>query len=118
MAEAAEDAIDFLLSSKGMMHRDTICQTVAEQEFDLEYSHLRSLDCTEQENPHGPRLTPQKTYSVRDAARLALRVNGPTGENLLLRKQRADAELQRSDTKQRIAAEQKAAAAALMPTTL
>lgn len=55
---------------------------------------------------------------MRDVARLALQVNGPTGENLLLRKQRADAKLQRSDTKQRIAAEQKAAAAALTPTSL
>jgi hypothetical protein len=38
MAVAEDVLIDTLLDSKGMQHRDRICQTTAEQEFDLEVS--------------------------------------------------------------------------------
>jgi hypothetical protein len=72
----------------------------------------------EEENPHRPHLAPQKMYKVRDAARRALQVNGPTGENLQLRQQRRDDEQQRAETAQRIEAEQKAAAEALKPKNL
>jgi hypothetical protein len=57
-------------------------------------------------------------FKVRDVARLAIQVNGPTGENLELRNQCTTEEQQRSDMKQRIEEERKAAAAKLTPTTL
>lgn len=84
----------------------------------LQYSHLHDLECIEEENPHGPHLAPQKTFSVRDVARKAIQVNGSTGENLQLRQQRAADERDRADTKQRIEAERAEAAKHLTLTSL
>jgi hypothetical protein len=85
--------------------------------FLLQYRHLRDLEYVEEENPHGARLIPQKMFRVRDVARIALQVNGPTGQNPQLRAQRATEEQERSATKQRMEAERQEAAAGLTPKT-
>lgn len=75
MAEAAEDVIDFLLSSKGMMHRDTICQTVAEQEFDLEVSRKMqrmSAACAEAADQHALAHVGPHAHCARSAPLHAL----------------------------------------------
>jgi hypothetical protein len=54
-------------------------------------------------------------YDVRDVVRKAIQINGPSGQNPDLRKQREDLERSRADTAHRIEAEQAARAAAFTP---
>jgi hypothetical protein len=83
----------------------------------LQYWHLKSLEAEEVENPHGPHLAPQKMYSVWDVAEKAIAVNGPTGENKQLRKQRADEAKDHADKAARVAEDQAQKAKALAPNT-
>jgi hypothetical protein len=54
-------------------------------------------------------------YDVRDVARKAIQINGPSGENLALRRQREEKERSLADGAQRIEEEQAAQAAAFTP---
>lgn len=90
----------------------TPCHIQSTQHF-----HLNDLSCVDEENPHSPHFTPKKMYDVRDVARKAIQVNGPTGQNPTLRKERQEKERSLADTAQRIEAEQAAKAAAFTPSS-
>lgn len=69
------------------------------------------------ENPHGPHLAPQKMHSIWDVAAKAIEINGPTGQNEQLRRQRTEEELDHVDKAAKVAEDQARKAEALTPST-
>lgn len=82
-----------------------------------QHYHLHGLAVEESENPHGHNIKPQQQYNIRDVAKKALEINGPSGENLTLRKARTDTEQAAADVRAQIAAKQAAPAAKFDPKT-